>query len=158
MTDWRTLLSQNLHQDLLQGDVLEQEDEYDNDDDRDLIASWDEMKSVVWMEWSERRCPEAPLLLRVPIEAYVDLVDLAGAAAISTIVDQVGFVLWVSCWYLIRQQVLRWLLFDGSYYESCRKWPKQRIRHKEKTEARGPRRIKTICSVREYFNIYIFLG
>ena len=85
LTDWRTLHTQNLHQDLLQGDILEQEDEYD----RDLIASWDEMKSVAWMEWSERRCPEAPLLLRVPIEAYVDLVDLAGAAAISTIVDQV---------------------------------------------------------------------
>ena len=86
LTDWRTLYTQNLHQDLLQGDVLEQEDE---DDSRDLIASWDEMKSVAWMEWSERRCPEAPMLLRVPIEAYVDLVDLAGAAAISTIVDQV---------------------------------------------------------------------
>ena len=90
LTDWRTLYTQNLHQDLLQGDVLEQEDEYEKEDDRDgLIASWDEMKSVAWMEWSERRCPEAPLLLRVPIEAYVDLVDLAGAAAISTIVDQV---------------------------------------------------------------------
>ena len=90
LTDWRTLYTQNLHQDLLQGDVLEQEDQYEKEDDRDgLIASWDEMKSVAWMEWSERRCPEAPLLLRVPIEAYVDLVDLAGAAAISTIVDQV---------------------------------------------------------------------
>ena len=95
MTDWRTLFTQNLHQDLLQGDV--QEDEYDNGDDRDLSASWDEMKSVVWLEWSERRCPEAPLLLRVPIEAYVDLVDLAGAAAIRTIVDQVGGALCVVC-------------------------------------------------------------
>ena len=103
MTDWRTLFTQNLHQDLLQGDVLEQEDEYNNEDDRDLIASWDEMKSVAWMEWSERRCPEAPLLLRVPIEAYVDLVDFAGAAVISTIVDQVGPALRVSCHFHIRQ-------------------------------------------------------
>ena len=88
LTDWRTLYTQNLHQDLLQGDVLEQEDEH-GEENQGLASSWDEMKSVVWMEWSERRCLEAPLLLRVPIEAYVDLVDLAGAAAISTIVDQV---------------------------------------------------------------------
>ena len=34
----------------------------DDDDDENDKESWDDMKSVVWMELSERRCPDAPLL------------------------------------------------------------------------------------------------
>ena len=86
-----------MHQDLLQGDVFEAEPEElvehkdrGNNVEKDIREAWDDLKSVVWMEWSERRCPDAPLLLRVPIEAYVDLIDLTDAATISTVVDQVG--------------------------------------------------------------------
>ena len=62
----------------------------DDDDDENDKESWDDMKSVVWMEWSERRCPDAPLLFRISIDAYIDLIHLTDAAAISTIVDQVS--------------------------------------------------------------------
>ena len=44
---------------------------------------------ILTMEWSERQCRDVPLLLRVSIDFYVDLIALADAATISTIVDQV---------------------------------------------------------------------
>ncbi len=69
--------------DLIQGDIVENEEE-------NVVwrETWGDMKSLVWLEWTERQCRDVPLLFKTSIHTYGDLVALSDAAEISSVVDQ----------------------------------------------------------------------
>jgi hypothetical protein len=45
------------------------------------------MKSLVWMEWTERQCTDVPIIIKVDIDTVVDVVGLVDAVEITIVLE-----------------------------------------------------------------------